>query len=356
MKTAFTLIELLVVMAVISLLLALSLPVMKRVREQGGEMVCRSNLRQMAMMLKTYGNSNDNLFPESSYLYHSPRSFYPPDREWKDYLICCRWHDARIGLDSPLLRHDRPELRGTLWPYLGDSRIARCKVGVRANLERGCLNACCACLHNPDIDVVPQYTYAMNAYLGSAITTGTSATGTISEGVDTRTIRTTSIRRDTQVIRSPSRVFAFGEENSWAINKEGRQPMGCAHPWAAPYDLSGKYYVQKCPYPVGEPGTMGLSSLNIHATYVLKGSQLIFDASRIGDAFATCHRPPKGDLNAGYSYAVMLDGHTQKVTVADQLRRSRRLPGIKESQLGPGGNLALAWPLDIPPPGGWDNQ
>lgn len=24
--------------------------------------------------------------------------------------------------------------------------------------------------------------------------------------------------------------------------------------------------------------------------------------------------------------------------------------------MGPGGNLSLAWPIDIPPPGGWENQ
>ena len=72
----------------------------------------------------------------------------------------------------------------------------------------------------------------------------------------------------------------------------------------------------------------------------------------LGDAFATFHRPHKDDLNTGHSYMVMLDSHVEKVTVADQLRRSSQ----GQSQHGPGGNLALAWPSDIPPPGGWDNQ
>ena len=52
----------------------------------------------------------------------------------------------------------------------------------------------------------------------------------------------------------------------------------------------------------------------------------------------------------------MLDGHVRKITVADQLRRSRRPEGMPESSLGPGGNLSLAWPLDVPPMGGWQNQ
>ena len=72
MRRAFTLIELLVVIAIISLLVGLSLPVMRRVREQGYEAVCRSKLRQMAMAVKTYGSNNDNLFPDPSYIYHSP--------------------------------------------------------------------------------------------------------------------------------------------------------------------------------------------------------------------------------------------------------------------------------------------
>jgi len=53
---------------------------------------------------------------------------------------------------------------------------------------------------------------------------------------------------------------------------------------------------------------------------------------------------------------VMLDGHVEKVTARDQLRRSRQVPGIGTSRFGLGGNLSLAWPIDIPPPGGWENQ
>jgi prepilin-type N-terminal cleavage/methylation domain-containing protein len=356
MKKAFTLIELLVVIGIISVLLALCLPVMRRVREQGGETVCRSSLRQMAMALKTYSNNNDNLFPPPTYIYHSVKSFDLP--HCKIYLPCCRWHDARIGLDSELLRHEHPEWRGSLWPYLQDTRIVRCRVGVLANIKRGCNNACCCCVHNPKIDVVPQYTYTMNAYLGSTIMTGTSMESIYD--IDKRTIRTTDVRKDTQVTRSPSQVFAFGEENSWAINTEGRQPLGVKREWAAPYNLSGKFYLERCPPPPGadpgEPGTIVLGSLDVHATYQMVGSSVVFGGEHIGDAFATCHRPIKGDLNTGHSYVVMLDEHVEKVTVADQLRRSRRVSGMEESRLGPGGNMALSWPLEIPPPGGWDNQ
>jgi len=351
MKRAFTLIELLVVIAIISILMALGLPVMRRVREQAAEAVCRSNLRQMAVILKTYGGDHDNFFPDPSHIYHSRASF--ADGWWQTYLPCCRWHDARIGLDSPLLRQEHPEFQGSLVPYLGKTQIVRCKAGTRANIERGCNNACPDCRHDPGIDVIPQYTYTMNIYLRRTLTTGTSTTGSVADGVDPRTLRTTLVHKETQITHSPSEVCGFGEENSWAINREGQQPTGRQPEWAAPYDLSGKYYL-----PVGKHGTIGLpAALHVETTYRLSdGTLQKQEHFMLGDAFATCHRPRKGDLNTGHSYVAMLDGHVRQVTVADQLRKSRQVPFLPGSKLGPGGNLHLAWPLNVPPPGGWENQ
>jgi prepilin-type N-terminal cleavage/methylation domain-containing protein len=351
MKKAFTLVELLVVVAIISILAALSLPVMRRVKEQGAETVCRSHLRQLTFVLKTYTNDHNHLFPMSGTIYHSSESFDPKD--WPEYLACCRWHDARMGLDSPLLR-EHPELRGSLWPYLGNRQIVLCKTGSGANELRGCYNHCTRCEHDPRIRVVPQYSYVMNGHFGFSLTTGGSGTQTAKLTVDPRTIRDHEVRKTSQVTRSPSEVFAFGEENSWAVNREGRQPLLTEPRWVAEYDLSGKYY--KGPPPVGVRGTLRSPSLRIRPSYYINGTTLTKRKIVFGDAFATCHRPRLRDLNTGHSNVAMLDAHVEKVTVADQLRASRRVPGLQESRFGPGGNLALAWPLDIPPPGGWDNQ
>lgn len=110
-------------------------------------------------------------------------------------------------------------------------------------------------------------------------------------------------------------------------------------------------------------GTLTLGGLDIGPSYVLTGTEDDgFQATRVcgpaavGDAFATYHRPPGGDLNAGHSYISMLDGHVRKVTVVDQLRASQPVEGLPESPLGRGGNLHLAWPLDVPPLAGWENQ
>jgi len=358
MNKAFTLIELLVVIAIVSILMAVILPPLRYARAQAAEAECRSNLRQLAVVLRTYTHDHDGLFPGSAYLYHSPGSF---DRErWPQHNICCRWHDAGMGLGSALMgKH--PELRGSLWPYLGKKKIVLCQVGKRANDEMGCYNYCPptlthpGCPHNPDIPVETQYTYAMNVLLGgTSIATALEETGAFDKAIVPGTYRSTTVRRTTQVTRSPSQVFVFGEKNSWAVNTEGRQPLYHEPHWPAPYELSGRYY--RDTKPPGDRGTLRLSDLHIWPTYRIRDGALTQDLRFTGDAFATYHRPRRGDLHTGHSNVVMLDGHVEKVTVQDQLRRSRQVPALGQSKLGPGGNLSLAWPLDIPPPGGWDGQ
>ncbi len=399
MKRAFTLIELLVVIAIIAVLIALSLPVTRLVRELGHETVCRSNLHQMTVMLKTYCNDHDDLFPHPTYIYHSRESFRSHDPAAPSrvsygarYPWTCRWHDAGIGPASRLLR-DRKELQGALIPYLGNPKVLLCKTGVRAYLERGCNNqdpnkprrpqpplvipgwglgggggrrrGTPAYDPNEFPAVVPQYCYTMNGNLHRTLLTGTLAGA--GNAMDTRTVRITTIRRQTQVTRSPAEVFAFGEENSWTINTESR--------WPASYNLSGPWGGTQNgtmndptePVDTSLPtfrvtGAITIGSLDIGPSYTT------FDtdperpyASRmpstdVGDAFATYHRPHGGDLNTGHSYVAMLDGHVRKVMVSDQLRKSRRTEGLPQSSLGPGGNLYLAWPLEVPPLGGWENQ
>lgn len=61
--TAFTLIELLVVISIIALLIGILLPSLARARDNGKQVVCFSNLRQMAMAARTYVDDNDGRFP-----------------------------------------------------------------------------------------------------------------------------------------------------------------------------------------------------------------------------------------------------------------------------------------------------
>ncbi len=56
----FTLIELLVVIAIIAILLAIMMPALSRVREQGKRAVCLSNLKQLNLAWNLYADDNDD--------------------------------------------------------------------------------------------------------------------------------------------------------------------------------------------------------------------------------------------------------------------------------------------------------
>lgn len=61
--TGFTLIELLVVISVISLLMAVLMPVLAMARQQGKTVLCLSNLKQFAIAADMYTNSNNGYYP-----------------------------------------------------------------------------------------------------------------------------------------------------------------------------------------------------------------------------------------------------------------------------------------------------
>ena len=66
-EKAFTLIELLVVIAIISLLMAIMLPALAKVRQEGQRVMCLNNLRQMAIASQAYGESYDGFYPLAQY-------------------------------------------------------------------------------------------------------------------------------------------------------------------------------------------------------------------------------------------------------------------------------------------------
>jgi len=72
---AFTLIELLVVISIITLLMAILLPTLQRVRSQARAVVCQSNLRQWGVIFSMYTNDNDGKLPDAAY--YSTTGGYP---------------------------------------------------------------------------------------------------------------------------------------------------------------------------------------------------------------------------------------------------------------------------------------
>jgi len=59
-KEGFTLIELLVVIAIIAVLMAILMPALNRVKEQGKRATCLSNLKQLTLAWIMYADENDD--------------------------------------------------------------------------------------------------------------------------------------------------------------------------------------------------------------------------------------------------------------------------------------------------------
>ncbi len=64
--TGFTLIELLVVIAIIALLMGILFPVLRKAREQGRDVVCRNNLRQIGLAANFYADHYSLYIPRSA--------------------------------------------------------------------------------------------------------------------------------------------------------------------------------------------------------------------------------------------------------------------------------------------------
>ena len=105
---AFTLVELLVVIGIIAVLLAILLPAVSRAREQGRQIVCANNERQIAAAIFMYVNDNQGKLP----LIISP---YPPNQT--PFEAICMVSNAWLDYEN-----------GVLWPYISPD------VGVRQTI------------------------------------------------------------------------------------------------------------------------------------------------------------------------------------------------------------------------------
>lgn len=67
-RKGFTLIEILVVVAIIALLISILLPSLKKARDQAKEVVCRSNLKQLGLLVQYYQQDFDGYPPPHFYV------------------------------------------------------------------------------------------------------------------------------------------------------------------------------------------------------------------------------------------------------------------------------------------------
>jgi prepilin-type N-terminal cleavage/methylation domain-containing protein/prepilin-type processing-associated H-X9-DG protein len=248
-EKAFTLVELLVVISIIALLLAVLMPALSKVKEQGRTIICGTNLKNYGLAVGMYANSNGDKFPDQYFLYTDAtlnatmkgnKSGFIPRR--------CRWHYTEASPD------------GSLWPYLKDKNVHMCPT-FRNFAKSGGPGMCNnAGSHGPSLIQLynPMFSYSMNACLA---------------GWRTPSMRIVEVRR-------PSQCFVFSEENiGWTIDKGER---------------------------------IKESRTDAYSTSVLNDNLLVVDRT-VCDNIGTYHKVSTAKRNDGYGNCVFVDGHVGTV-------------------------------------------
>ncbi|MGD8499167.1 MAG: prepilin-type N-terminal cleavage/methylation domain-containing protein [Phycisphaerales bacterium] len=123
-KRGFTLIELLVVIAIIAILMAILMPALNRVKEQGKRSKCLYNLKQMTLCWIMYADENDDKLvngdnEEYGFMYAAGRPFN--DSHYNEHAWVLRDYDVTD------MRQKRKSIeQGALFPYTRSLDLYKC--------------------------------------------------------------------------------------------------------------------------------------------------------------------------------------------------------------------------------------
>jgi prepilin-type N-terminal cleavage/methylation domain-containing protein/prepilin-type processing-associated H-X9-DG protein len=137
---AFTLIELLVVIAIIAVLMAILMPALNRVKEQGKRAACLGNMKQLALCWimyaddydgkivngEAYGNG-DGQAPNESL----SSAIHPGEKYWTGDDIGDFW----AGVNLPQDMQNRAIRAGALFEYTKNEDLYRCPTGMKGEMR-----------------------------------------------------------------------------------------------------------------------------------------------------------------------------------------------------------------------------
>lgn len=112
----FTLIELLVVIAIIAVLMAIIIPALNRIREQGKRAVCLNNVKQMSIAWNMYADDNNNKLVVGN-------THQGMDYCWVYWERSLSEEDKMRGLEN-----------GYLFPYCPNKKLYKCPTGIRSEV------------------------------------------------------------------------------------------------------------------------------------------------------------------------------------------------------------------------------
>jgi len=140
-RIGFTLIELLVVIAIIAVLMAILMPALSRVKEQGKRVVCENNLKTLTLIWIMYADENDGKIVNGAGGFHyisanghvedgtNPSII---ERAWVGKGWGTNWDSPNVD-DRGLTDRDKKIAieQGALWDYAKDYDIYKCPTGRR---------------------------------------------------------------------------------------------------------------------------------------------------------------------------------------------------------------------------------
>ena len=138
-RIGFTLIELLVVIAIIAILMAILMPALNRVREQGKRIVCENNLKTLTLVWLMYADDNDSKIANGAGGFHYlPGGSQTGDgtnpniieRAWVGVGWGQNWNSPNVA-DSGLTDAQKKKAirEGALWSFANDYGIYKCPTG-----------------------------------------------------------------------------------------------------------------------------------------------------------------------------------------------------------------------------------